>query len=177
MSRLARLVAVVAVAGAIVATASATESTIYPGVGIGKVRLGMTQSQVKKALGSGFIISGRATVGGAQYVELAWNFSSWAVDLVKVGGTFKAVQVATTLRAQRRRQDWGLDTSSSDGSGCSARAGAVPAAPATEREADPGAVTTTLRSCTSARRRTSTALRRAISSSRRASRRGPVRGR
>ena len=46
------VVAVVA-ACALVPSASATESTIYPGVGIGKVKLGMTRAQVVRVLGKG----------------------------------------------------------------------------------------------------------------------------
>ena len=66
--------------------------------------------------------------------------------------------------------------SSSGGSGCSGRAAAAQAARAARSRSSSGAVTITLRSCTSASRRTSTALRRATISSRSASRRCPARG-
>jgi hypothetical protein len=81
--------------------ASATESTIYPGVGIGKVKLGMTQAQVKHVLGSGAIVNGRETISGAPYVELGWNFSEWSVGFVRRGSTYRAVHVTTEQRAQR----------------------------------------------------------------------------
>ena len=81
--------------------ASATESTIYPGVGIGKVRLGMTAAQVKKALGRDALVNGRVTIGGTQYTELAWNFATWTVAFARTGRTLRAVQVATTVRTQK----------------------------------------------------------------------------
>jgi hypothetical protein len=81
--------------------ASATESTIMPGVGIGKVKLGMTLTQVKHVLGSDAIVNDRETIGGAPYVELGWNFSEWAVGFVRSGPTYRVVHVTTALRAQR----------------------------------------------------------------------------
>ena len=83
------------------ACASATESTIYPGVGIGKVKLGMTLTQVKHVLGADAIVNDRETVNGSDYLELGWNFSAWAVGFVRHGSTYRAVHVTTALRAQR----------------------------------------------------------------------------
>jgi hypothetical protein len=97
-----RTLSAVAVLGAVlVSSASATESTIYPGVGIGKVKLGMTQDQVEKILGKDHLVNERATVGGSAYRELAWNFASWSVGFLRRGKTWRAVQVATTLSPQR----------------------------------------------------------------------------
>ncbi len=82
------------VAGGLVAsTASATESTIYPGVGIGKIRLGMTQGQVERVLGKDFLVNARTT----NYRELGWDFSTWTVSFVGK----RVVQVATTLQSQK----------------------------------------------------------------------------
>jgi hypothetical protein len=63
---------VVTVALATAGGASATESTIYPGVGIGKVKLGMTQAQVVRVLGKDYLVNKRTSTS----VELAWNFAS-----------------------------------------------------------------------------------------------------
>jgi hypothetical protein len=101
---------VVAAAAMVVATASATESTIYPGVGIGKVKLGMTLAQVKHVLGSGAIVNDRETISGAQYLELGWNFSAWAVGFARQGSTYRAVHVTTGLRAQRTSNGIGPGT-------------------------------------------------------------------
>jgi hypothetical protein len=94
-------VAVTFVAAALAASAYATESTIYPGVGIGKVKLGMTLAQVKHVLGSDAIVNDRETIGGTPYVELGWNFSEWSVGFVRRGSTYRAVHVTTAQHAQR----------------------------------------------------------------------------
>ena len=78
--------------------ARATESTIVPGVGIGRVRLGMTQVQVKRALGQWRYRrreDNRLTVG--------WGFASWTVVLI--GG--RVVEVDTTVHAQRTKSGIG----------------------------------------------------------------------
>src|SRR5256885_44086 len=100
MSWLARSVGVIAMAGAIAASASAAESTIYPGVGIGKVKLGMTRSQVVRALGKDSIVNDRTTIGRTRYVELAWNYATWTVTFAQHGRALTAVQVATDLLDQ-----------------------------------------------------------------------------
>ncbi len=69
------------------------ESTIFPGVGIGKVKLGMTLAQVERALGKNHILNAQ---DGA-YTELAWNFASWTAGFEHG----RVVQVGTTLRTQR----------------------------------------------------------------------------
>jgi hypothetical protein len=95
------VVVVVVLVVAFAAPASATEVTIYPGVGIGKLKLGMTQAQVEKVLGKDDLVDERATVGGAAYHELGWNFASWSVGLLQGRVTWRVVQVATTVRSQR----------------------------------------------------------------------------
>jgi hypothetical protein len=94
---MAAVVAALLVAG----TGSATESTIYPGVGIGKVKLGMTKAQVVHVLGKDALVNGRKTIGATQYVELGWNFATWTVAFARTGGTLHAVQVGTTVQSQR----------------------------------------------------------------------------
>jgi hypothetical protein len=93
--------AVTFVAATLAAGAYATESTIYPGVGIGKVKLGMTLAQVKHVLGSDAIVNDRETIGGTPYVELGWNFSEWSVGFVRRGSTYRAVHVTTAQHEQR----------------------------------------------------------------------------
>jgi hypothetical protein len=68
-----------AVAALVVSGASATESTIYPGVGIGKIKLGMTLPQVEHVLGRDYLFNTNAIVDNARFRELAWNFASWFV--------------------------------------------------------------------------------------------------
>ena len=86
-----------ALALVLVGSASATESTVYPGVGIGKIRLGMTRAQVVRALGKDYLVDKRE----ARKVELGWDFSHWTVTFAREGSTLRAVQVATDVHDQR----------------------------------------------------------------------------
>jgi hypothetical protein len=88
-----RAVLVGVVALALVPGASGIESTIHPGVGIGQVKLGMTQAQVQKALGKWRFVNEQ----DGRHLSVGWGFGEWTVDFV--GG--RTVQVATTLVAQK----------------------------------------------------------------------------
>jgi hypothetical protein len=101
---------VVTVALATAGGASATESTIVPGVGIGKVKLGMTQAQVEKVLGKDHIVNSEGIVGDARYRELAWNFASWSVVFLRTGWYWRVVQVETTLSPQRTTRGIGVSS-------------------------------------------------------------------
>lgn len=90
--------------------AGAFESTIYPGVGIGKVKLGMSGGRVTKAMGRDFIVNKRETVNGVHYVEYAWNFAHWTVTFAQHGGALTAVQVATDVHNQRTTKGIGYGT-------------------------------------------------------------------
>jgi len=106
-----RRAAVGALALVLVPTASGTESTIYPGVGIGKVKLGMSAAQVRKALGRDYLVGRRSTVGGVHYVEYEWDFANWTVTFSQRGRSLRAVQIGTTLRSQRTSKGVGRGTS------------------------------------------------------------------
>jgi hypothetical protein len=86
-------VALLAAALLFPAGASATEQTIYPGVGIGKVKLGTTRAQLLRALGKDYIVNGR----NGDATQLAWDYGSWTVTLVKN----RVAEVAVTLRGQK----------------------------------------------------------------------------
>lgn len=99
------IVALVAlVAATVVGSASAVESTIVRGVGIGKVRMGMTRGQVERLLGRDNLVDTRASFSGATYVELGWNFSTFSVGFL--GG--RVMQVETTLRGEKTAQGIGV---------------------------------------------------------------------
>jgi hypothetical protein len=99
-----RAVCVLAIAAGLMlpAGAGATESTIFPGVGIGKVELGMTKKQVAKALGRYRFVNER----DGSHLSVGWGFGEWTVDFVGD----HVVQVATTLAAQRTRNGIGPGT-------------------------------------------------------------------
>lgn len=102
---------VVALAIVFAGGASATESTIVRGVGIGKIHLGMTLQGVQKAFGSDSLVEGRTNVGSAAYVDRSWEFGSWAVGFLSQHGAYRAAQVATTLRGENTREGIGVGSS------------------------------------------------------------------
>jgi hypothetical protein len=87
----------------VVPSSSAIEATIYPGVGIGKVKLGMTEAQVKKALGNWRYINERK----GKHLSVGWGFAEWTVDFI--GG--RTVQVATSVHSQRTTSGVGTGSS------------------------------------------------------------------
>jgi hypothetical protein len=91
--RLATVLAMTSAALVVVASASAVEATINPGVGIGKVKLGMSVAQVKKALGKWSYVNERK----GNHLSVGWGFAEWTIEFV----SGKVVQVATSHRTQR----------------------------------------------------------------------------
>ncbi len=108
MGRFVPTTALAVVAAVFVPFASGVEVTVVPGVGIGKVTLGMTAAQVKAMLGGSYLVDEKTTVGGIRYVKYGWDFSTWAVMFRQRGGTLRAVQVETTLRGQRTPKKIGV---------------------------------------------------------------------
>jgi hypothetical protein len=93
--------------------ASASASTqrdalIRPGVGIGKVRLGMTLAQVRAAWGRPYAVQITPHELGARTIELQYDFAAYVVTLVGLPGRERVVAVATTLAAERLRQGVGV---------------------------------------------------------------------
>jgi hypothetical protein len=99
---------IVLAATALVPAASAVEATVTPGVGIGKVRIGMTRAQVERVLGHDKQLSERAPVAGTTYLEYDWDFASWSVGFVQRGGSLRVSQVGTSLHAQRTTSGVGV---------------------------------------------------------------------
>jgi len=107
-----RALAIVCVSlGVLAANANATESTIVRGGGIGKIHIGMTLGQVQKMFGSASLVDARTTVGGRSYVDRGWEFGGWSVGFLRQNGTYRAAQVATTLRGQKTREGIGVGSS------------------------------------------------------------------
>ena len=111
MKRWLLLVGVAAVSAAVVATsAMGLEVTVTPS-GIGKVRVGMTRSQVQRLLGRDALLDQRTNVAGKSYAEYGWDFGSWSVGFLQRGRTLRVAQVSTTLRAQRTTKGIGVGSS------------------------------------------------------------------
>lgn len=100
------------VAAADVASAPDSSELIRPGVGIGKVRLGMTQAQVRRALGQRqAIVNVRERRFGLLYLEVAYDYSAYTVGFFGGPGRLRVVSVATALRRERTRTGLGPGSS------------------------------------------------------------------
>ncbi len=94
------------------------DELVRPGVGIGKVQLGMTLEQARGVLGGQpRSIVRRLDLGlRGRYVELGWEVegdrgpSTWTVGLRSStrGGRLRVVRVATTVPAERTREGLGV---------------------------------------------------------------------
>jgi hypothetical protein len=69
---------------------SNSSQLIRPAVGIGKVRLGMSLADVRRALGRDFAVNRRLRRGfGTTYVELGWDYSWWRVGFLVRRGQYR----------------------------------------------------------------------------------------
>jgi hypothetical protein len=109
-----RLLVALACALAVVsaAPALATESRdalLRPGIGMGKLRLGMTRAQAVRALGKPALIRHRSWNGTRDFVEYAWgpNASDWIVGFRAYAGAERAIFLTTT-RPERTRAGVGV---------------------------------------------------------------------
>ena len=77
---------------------------IRPGVGIGKVRLGMTLGQVRRVLGPPQVLNRDVELGfGRVHREYVWGWFEWTVALRGAPDGLRVVRVATTRRKHRHR--------------------------------------------------------------------------
>ena len=83
---------------------------IVPGQQIGKVRIGMSFAQVRRALGRPTGVNKRTRLGFTQYVEYDWGYGRWTVGLSGRSGAMRVSLVATTLRRERTREGAGVGT-------------------------------------------------------------------
>ena len=98
---------------ALVASASASpqrDALIRPGVGIGKVRLGMTLAQVRAAWGRPQAQTIEILPRGGREIELQYDFAAYTVVLTGRPGRETVDSIATTLTKERTRQGLGVGT-------------------------------------------------------------------
>ena len=77
------------------------DALVRPGVGIGRVSLGMTPAQVERALGRHTLVNRRQRLGfGTSYVEHYWDLG-WTVGYTGRPGRLSVVRVSTQARNQR----------------------------------------------------------------------------
>jgi hypothetical protein len=124
-----RFAVLLAAAGiAVLLAASGTAGTsrgaaIKPGKGIGKVELGMTLAQVKRALGGPPFSADRRTNFGARgrYIEYTWEVGSFIIHTWHVGlrstrrnGPLRVVRVGTGVPGHRTPQGLGVGSRARD---------------------------------------------------------------
>jgi hypothetical protein len=111
--RSAALLAVVVAALAASEAAAAPESNlrIVPGVGIGKLRLGMTEPQVRRAMGKPRFVVTRRAGFGLRSLEYQYGLAEYTVRLSGRPGRLRAVRVGTTLVRERTQRRVGVGSS------------------------------------------------------------------
>ena len=104
-----------ATAALVVATGSAgasPESTalIRPAQGIGKLRLGMTQADARRAMGPPQCVVVRPAGFGLRSVEWQYGYSAYRVRFFGPRARLRATRVATTLARERTPRGVGVGT-------------------------------------------------------------------
>jgi hypothetical protein len=92
---------------ALAADAPHVQQRIVPGQAIGKVALGMSLAQVRKALGAPQSTNEKRNLGfGKTFIEYGWNFGEWRVAFVKG----RVVRVGSSIRTEKTREGIGVGT-------------------------------------------------------------------
>jgi hypothetical protein len=81
---------------------------VRPARGIGKLSLGMTQAQVRRALGRPVYVRRIPRGFGRILIEMSYWLDGWTVRLAVRRGAFRVVYVETTLARERTRQRLGV---------------------------------------------------------------------
>jgi hypothetical protein len=108
--RSAALLAVVVAALAAAEASAAPESNlrIRPGIGIGKLRLGMTETQVRRAMGRPRFVVRHQGSFGLRTIEYQYGFADYTVRLAGPRGRLRAIRVGTTLVRERTQSGVGV---------------------------------------------------------------------
>jgi hypothetical protein len=109
----ARSVALLSVVAGLTVAASAgaasqSSQLIRHGVGVGKARLGMTEAQVRAALGRPTWVVQRRTGFGGVRRELQFGEAAYSVVFRRRAGAFRAVAVNTILSRERTPEGLGV---------------------------------------------------------------------
>jgi hypothetical protein len=109
LPRLIVLAGVAAGLGLVPAAGGANE-LIRPGKGIGRVELGMSEAQVRRALGTPQAVIRRRVGFGRLSVEWQFDGGAWRVRLLGRRGSLRVTSVATMARRERTREGFGVGT-------------------------------------------------------------------
>ena len=99
--------ALAASAGGPAGAASETSRVIRPGLGIGKLRLGMTEGEVRRAMGRSWAVVPLRAGFGLRSVEFQYDLAAYTVRLVGAPGRLRAVRITTVVRKERTRKGIG----------------------------------------------------------------------
>ena len=106
-----RALAAVALAFVFVPSASAVESTIYPGVGHRQGQARDDAHAGQEGLGTPQTVNKRAQLPGNRgYIEYGWNFSTIWIGFINTKGILHAVLVGTDAVAQKTQSGIGVGT-------------------------------------------------------------------
>ena len=83
---------------------------IRPGVGIGKVRLGMTVPQLRAAMGRPLAVLPQEARFGRQAVEWQYGYGAYMVRLEGRRNALRVVGVSTTILKERTPEGFGVGT-------------------------------------------------------------------
>ena len=104
----------VLLAGAFAAPAAAgpaRDAVVRPGVSVGKIRLGMTEAQLRRAMGApDYVLRKRGSFGRSTVQFQYGPRSEWTVDLTGPRAAMRVVSVTTFLRSQRLPNGFGPGT-------------------------------------------------------------------
>jgi hypothetical protein len=87
---------------------AAGDLRIAPGRGIGKVRLGMTEAQVRRAMGRPRFVVTRSAGFGLRSVEYQYGLAAYTVRLSGRPRRLRAIRVGTTLVRERTPNGLGV---------------------------------------------------------------------
>jgi hypothetical protein len=111
--RAAKTALLVGLAVALLTAASAGASPsqqrlIRPAIGIGKLRLGMTEAEVRRTMGRPRFVVSRRAAFGFRSVEYQYGLADYTVRLFGRPGRLRAVRVGTTLIRERTPRGLGV---------------------------------------------------------------------
>jgi hypothetical protein len=82
---------------------------IRHGLGIGRVKLGMTYAEVRRVLGGPQTVDRRERLrDGRRYVEFSWDFGWWTVGFLGRPGKLRVALVQTANRSERTVEGLGV---------------------------------------------------------------------
>ena len=91
--------------------ASARDAVARPGVSVGKIKLGMTEAQLRAAMGKPNYVVEKAGTFGRVRVEYQYGaLAEWSVELAGPRGNLRVTSVLTYLKSQRLPNGLGVGT-------------------------------------------------------------------